>query len=139
MSVLAPLLFAASLPILDGNQIDCSQDHSQAAETICIWRDYRKADAEMNVVWRTALATAKAIDRELQGQSGPSGVPSKKSRDSLLASQRAFLTYRKETCDFVRIINAPGTKAPADQGFCLMKITKDRIQQLRNFRSLESR
>lgn len=94
---------------------DCVKRESQADMNICSFRDYLRSDIELNHAW-------DAVTKRLRGQ--------QKIFDTLLAGQRAWLTYREKQCDVWAKWYEGGTIASLMINSCLTDITKFRTKEL---------
>jgi uncharacterized protein YecT (DUF1311 family) len=92
----------------------------------CAAKFYQNADKALNVQWRKTLAAHQRSDKELSRWPSYIGP----STDSLLKSQRAWLTYREQNCETVRR-TAGGTIAPFLYYVCMFDITQARTDELR--------
>lgn len=110
---LAVALVAA--PAAQAQQVDCNNASSQAALNICSAQAARRADDELNRLWRIVKPNADA-----RGQG-----------DALLAEQRAWLKRRDRRCEAERASFGQGSFAPAAYAMCIEKMTKKRNRQLR--------
>ena len=94
---------------------NCEKRNTQFDMNVCSFRDYLRADVELNGTW-------DAVTKRLAGQM--------KSLAILLAGQRAWLTYRDKQCDFWAKWYEGGSIVPAAVNTCLTDITKFRINEL---------
>ena len=127
MIALAILLAAQSVVVAEAapEPIDACKDMvTQADMTDCAWEDFRQADAELNAQWKLTAAAMKAR--------GPydDGRPS--DFDTLLAAQRAWLTYRDEHCLGEGFLMRGGSAEPMLRGACKAELTRERTKQLQN-------
>jgi len=83
---------------------------------------YLRADRAMNIQWRKTAAAAHRLDKDSAGSEAP-------AFDPLLKGQRAWLTYRVETCTWVRA--GGGSIAPLNFWNCMTDMTSDRTKQLK--------
>jgi uncharacterized protein YecT (DUF1311 family) len=98
----------------EADGIDCAHAMTQQDMNICADKDYRRADAELNRVYRKTIA----------GQDGH-------SRDLLRASERAWIGFRDAQCRFESAENEGGTIYPLVYGGCLTALTMARTKQLK--------
>jgi uncharacterized protein YecT (DUF1311 family) len=92
----------------------CGAEQSQPALNDCAWRRYRAADAELNRVYRVALAA----------DTGAVAA-------ALRTAQRAWVRFRDAHCAYVAATYDGGSMQPMQQGACLEELTRARIRQLR--------
>lgn len=116
MIVMAMLLAA-------GVQVNCDGEVSQGEMNECAYQDFQAADAKLNAEWKLAVARVKARDRESGDQ--PSEY------DTLLAAQRAWLTYRDRHCQGEGFGMRRSAAEPRIVDSCKLKLTQARIDQLR--------
>jgi uncharacterized protein YecT (DUF1311 family) len=123
------LLAAAAEPALD-----CARnDLSQLDMNMCAYRDFERADAAMNAQWRATMAKMKqddgTIDRKYDRQPGYA--------DTLLAAQRAWLTYRDQHCLGESFYARGGSMAPMLVSGCKATLTEARTKQLRELAEVD--
>ena len=51
--------------------------------------------------------------------------------DGLGNSQRAWIRFREDDCEFSSRLLGEGTGAALDYGFCIIKMTKERVAELK--------
>jgi uncharacterized protein YecT (DUF1311 family) len=126
------LLLAAALaqaePItgMDGEPLDCEHAQYQGDMNHCAYITFETADKTMNTQWKRAVAMVKAkdaeIDRAYDRQPG--------WFDTLLAAQRAWLTYRDQSCLLAGFEARGGTMAPMLEAECKARLTDLRTEEL---------
>jgi len=84
-------LLATTGPLGAAPPLDCARASSTAEISFCAEIDLKRADAELNVVWRQALG---AIDRQSQMDTATRA----KWATALRASQRAWIAFRDADC-----------------------------------------
>jgi uncharacterized protein YecT (DUF1311 family) len=94
---------------------DCKGRQTQADMNVCSYRDYLRADIELNRTWD---AVTKKISKD---------APLFRT---LLAGQRAWLTYRDKQCEVWAKWYEGGTIASLMVNTCLTDITKFRTKEL---------
>ena len=94
---------------------NCVTRDTQFDMNICSFRDYLRADIELNRNWG-------AIKQRLAGASKAYGV--------MLAGQKAWLAYRDKQCEFWSGWYEGGSVAPAATNSCLLQITTTRANEL---------
>jgi uncharacterized protein YecT (DUF1311 family) len=94
---------------------NCVKRANQFDMNVCSFRDYLRADIELNRAWMAAT-------KRLAGQP--------KTLDVLLTGQRAWRTYRDKQCDVWANLYEGGTIVPLAVNSCLTDITKFRIKEL---------
>ena len=116
------LIGAAALALLalvparadEADGIDCAHAMAQQDMNICADKDYRKADAELNRVYKKTVAG-------LDGH----------SRDLLRASQREWIKFRDAECIYQSAQNEGGSIYPLVYAGCLTALTMERTKQIK--------
>jgi uncharacterized protein YecT (DUF1311 family) len=98
----------------EADGIDCAHAMAQQDMNICADKDYRKADAELNRAYKTAMAGLDAPNRDL-----------------LRASERAWIGYRDAQCTFENAPNQGGSIYPLVYAGCLTTLTRARTKEIR--------
>ncbi|WP_370182512.1 lysozyme inhibitor LprI family protein [Alteriqipengyuania sp.] len=102
---------------------------TQTAMNICSWQSYKRADEELNAVWKQAAARAKQSDAAAAEYDGPTDAFAR-----LLAAQRAWLEFRDAQCLAENGKREDsGTIWPLLQNSCLEALTEERTNQLRSY------
>jgi uncharacterized protein YecT (DUF1311 family) len=119
--MIAALLLLAAAPAEE----NCG-DLAQQPMNACFLQEFRRADAEMNAQWKITVEAVKAADRELDRDDGqPRYLP------TLLAAQRAWLTYRDQHCLSASFEARGGTLQPTLDSTCKTELTRERTRQLK--------
>jgi uncharacterized protein YecT (DUF1311 family) len=105
----------------DAPQCDDAQD--QSTMTRCAGLDYDKADSELNAAWIDIKAAAVESDQAV-------GDGSRDNENALLASQRAWITFRDAECEWQGFAARGGSMEPMLVSMCAAKLTRERIKQL---------
>ena len=75
--------------------VDCDNAMAQFELNACAYKEFERADAAMNAQWNVTAARMKTIDADFdRTQDNRPGY-----FDTLLAAQRAWLTYRDRHCE----------------------------------------
>ena len=121
MSLLLILALGAAEPALD-----CKDPFTQSEMNRCAYQDFLKADAELNRVWKDVSATMKAWDKDIDRSydNAPTHF------DTLLAGQRAWLTYRDEHCRLAGFQMRGGSAEPLVRESCRASVTEARTREL---------
>jgi uncharacterized protein YecT (DUF1311 family) len=98
----------------------------------CAQADEARADSALNVAWKTALAEAKGWESGIDA-AGRAANGNVTYSQALLASQRAWLSYRDAQCKLEIYANAGGHELPIYRLGCLSELTKARTTQLQDF------
>jgi uncharacterized protein YecT (DUF1311 family) len=88
----------------------------------CAYRQYQEADRALNMQWRMTAEAARRLDNDVASSEKP-------AFDHLLRGQRAWLTYRDETCAWVRA--GSGSIAPMNFFDCMARMTNARTEELK--------
>jgi uncharacterized protein YecT (DUF1311 family) len=122
------LLLAAQEP-----QVNCRDPQVQQEMNYCAAQDAERADAELNIVYRTAIASAQAADREFASyQTGPAGSSSEPGEEaSLREAQRAWVAFREAHCRLEGYEARGGSMEPMLEAGCRATITRARTAELR--------
>src|SRR5438067_6444687 len=90
----------------------------------CAQRDFKQADRALNVQWQKLVVAARRKDRTLvHDRHDPPAF------EHLLKGQRAWLTYRDETCAWVQTAFG-GSIAPMNSWVCMTDMTNARTKEL---------
>jgi len=118
----ALLLFAAAATADE----DCG-DLPQQPMNHCVLRNFERADEAMNAQWKLTSAAMKQSDRELDRtyDKEPGYFA------TLLAAQRAWLTYREQHCLGESFEARGGSLSPMLHAGCKLRLTRERTRQLK--------
>lgn len=124
MMLMSLMLLAA---VAQEPEVDCDNPQYQVEMNFCAGRDYDAADAELNAQWKVTVAALKARDKDIDRSydSQPTHY------DTLLAAQRAWLTYRDQHCLSESFAARGGSMAPMLHSGCMARLTKERTEQLK--------
>lgn len=122
--MIAALLLLLAAP---ADATDCDGDSPQQMLNICAANAAQSADAEMSAQWKLTAAEMKrrdaGVDRKFDRQPG--------YFTTLLASQRAWLSYRDQQCLVESFEMRGGSGAPQIHGGCMHRLTRERLAQLK--------
>jgi uncharacterized protein YecT (DUF1311 family) len=104
--------------------INCENAMTQAEMTQCANLDWLKADAELNMVYRSAIEKMTEMDAYL-----PEGLQG--AVETLREAQRTWIPYRDKACDAYGFLARGGTMEPMLVYGCRADLTRDRIDELR--------
>lgn len=123
--ILSLLLAAAAPANPDWN---CTDPQAQQEMNWCAAQEYAKADAALNAQWKKTAAAMKERDSDLDRShdTRPGHF------DTLLAAQRAWLTYRDKHCASEGYYARGGSMEPLLVGTCKVRLTQARTQQLKD-------
>jgi uncharacterized protein YecT (DUF1311 family) len=117
------LLLSAAMIQFDAG--DCRHEGgSQRDLNECAYKQFVESDRALNQQWRRTSAMARRVDKELNRLQMKPALP------RLVKGQRAWVTYRDETCGWVRDSN-DGSMVPMLHYFCMADVTKARTEELR--------
>ena len=100
---------------------NCKDPQDQSSMTQCAGLDFEKADKELNALWPKMKADAEASDKD---------TGKTEYADALLASQRAWITFRDAECTWQGFEMHGGSGEPMLVNGCMARLTKQRIKQL---------
>lgn len=108
-------------------EVDCENAMAQVELNICARQEYERADAAMNAQWKVTAAKMKEID------AGFDRTYDKRPGyyDTLLAAQRAWLTYRDQHCANEGYSMRGGSAEPMVTSGCMATLTEARTAQLK--------
>jgi uncharacterized protein YecT (DUF1311 family) len=125
------LLALQASPDAEARENNCADPQNQTEMNRCAGIDFRRADDDLNAVYRTVIAEAQANDRALSA-GGRASDPRPGYEAVLRAAQRAWLTYREQHCTWVGYNDARGgTMESMSYNGCRASITRERIEELR--------
>lgn len=128
MIISAVILSAASLAVAGEPQVDCDNAMTQADMNICSYRDYQQADKELNAQWKITADVQKRNDRDSRAvKDGRPGY-----FETLLAAQRAWLTFRDIHCRSEGYAMRGGSAEPLVTNGCRATLTRTRTAQLKD-------
>lgn len=98
----------------DADEGPCHDAMTQFEMNRCAAREFRKADAELNKIYRQMSKDAGAEEKV-----------------KLRAAQLAWIKFRDAHCDYESFGNKGGSIYPTVYGFCLAEVTRGRTNQFR--------
>jgi len=108
-------------------EIDCGNAMAQFELNACAYKEFERADAAMNAQWKITSARMKERDREPdRSYDNRPGY-----FDTLLAAQRAWLTYRDKHCASEGYTMRGGSAEPMVISGCQAQLTEARTIQLK--------
>jgi uncharacterized protein YecT (DUF1311 family) len=119
--LLGPAVYSANA---QAGKDPCANAQTQLEMSECQGREYKKADAALNAVYRQLTA-------KVQGEAGESAA--------LKAAQQAWIKFRDADCDFESYQNKGGTIYPLVRNGCLTALTQERTRHLRELLDDRSR
>jgi uncharacterized protein YecT (DUF1311 family) len=91
----------------------------------CATQTLKKADAELNAVYRKVILKFSTPDEP--------GIPYSEFKKQIVDAQRAWITFRDKDCNAVLAINSPGTISFVIQAGCLQSRTEHRTTELSEY------
>jgi len=127
------MMFALLLLVQPAELPDCDQEAAdrgvQQEMNICAHRDFLIADAKLNAQWKKTRAKMKALDADF-AEYQPDGDGRPGWFQSLLAAQRAWLTYRDAHCRVDGYTARGGSLEPLLVSTCKTALTNARTAEL---------
>ena len=123
--MITALLFLAAAP---EPKLDCADPQDQSSMNVCAQRDYEAADTEMNAQYHLAIATMRAADKEVDRSYDRQPT----YYDTLVAAQRAWVTFRDQTCLLESFESRGGSMQPMLDSGCRAQLTRERTKQLKD-------
>ncbi|THK38307.1 lysozyme inhibitor LprI family protein [Ensifer sp. MPMI2T] len=132
MRMFAPLagvlvLSAVSAVAQEQPAVDCQNAVTQMDMNICAGQDYDRADADLNKIYKQAVAAMKAKDKEL-GEIDAAYVG---AEEALKKAQRAWIGYRDGQCQLAGFEARGGSMEPMLVSGCLAELTRKRTTELK--------
>lgn len=94
---------------------DCSNAMTQTDMNICAGIDYKKADDNLNSVYKKILSLI-GEDKNLKSQ--------------LISAQKAWIVFRDNECTFASSAVSGGSIYPTVYASCTEELTKNRVKEL---------
>ncbi len=117
-----------AVPALADEMPDCINPQSQMEMTYCASVDYEDADNDLNALWPSIVAAAKANDEYVAEQVEGTDVPT--TLEALRTAQRAWIKFRDAQCEYEAYEVFGGTAQPMVGSLCLARLTRERIEVL---------
>ena len=128
VSILVAATICLGLAAMSAGHAQDKQVCADAQTTIeigdCVRKEYEKADAELNAVWKKVMATFESNDY----------MPANARKDwkeTLLASQRDWIAFKEADCKAVGFEWYGGTGQGNAITFCLLDHTTTRTKDLK--------
>lgn len=130
VGLLLALTMAVSVDAVQAQEdppLDCANAMSQNDMNQCAYLDFEKADKELNIVYKQAMKSAEATDKDA-AEMGPDYVGAVKA---LKKAQRAWIDYRDGHCDGMGFQATGGSMQPMLIEGCKAGLTTNRTKELR--------
>ncbi|OAP43336.1 hypothetical protein AU381_27500 [Sinorhizobium glycinis] len=108
-------------------EVDCQKAVTQMDLNICADQEYQAADAELNKIYREAIAAMQETDKEL----GAIDVAYVGAVEALKKAQRAWIGYRDGQCELAGFEARGGSMEPMLVSGCLAELTRKRTAELK--------
>ena len=125
MRAIPATVLLALLPVtaMAEEKVDCSNPQAQIEINYCAEQSFLAADAELNTVYKQAVAAMKTIDGDLpKDQRG--------AVDALKKAQREWVPYRDDACQAEGYLVAGGSMLGQVIYSCEERLTRQRIGDL---------
>ncbi len=120
------LLAFCTGPAVAQDEPDCQNAVTQFDMNYCANKDYEKADAGLNAVWKLAKKAAEESDvDQLDDLKG--------AAKALVAAQRGWIAYRDGQCELAGFEARGGSMEPMLVSGCLADMTNARRKELQSF------
>ena len=106
----------------------CERAGTQAESTQCAFREFKRADQQLNVQFQQSIRSAEKRDK-LAATRLSDGRP--RYVEALRGAQQSWLTFREAHCKVEGYWGRGGTIEPMLVNFCLARLTRERTEQLR--------
>jgi len=116
-------LWLLTAPAMADEALDCKDPQDQNSMTRCAGLDYEKADKELNAFWHKFKAETEDSDKD---------TGKHEYTDALLASQRAWISFRDVECIRQGFEAHGGSLEPMIVNGCSARLTRERIKQLQS-------
>jgi len=108
--------------------LDCADAQTQADMNQCSYLDFEKADKVLNAVYKTAVKSAQAADKE----AAEMGEPYVGAVDELKKAQRAWIDYRDGHCEGMSREALGGSMQSMLISGCQARMTEARTKELQD-------
>jgi uncharacterized protein YecT (DUF1311 family) len=138
VAVLMLSLFAAPVPQMSkqSNTVEsepCAKAMTQMDLDDCWGRQYKKADAHLNLIYRKVLQMMEKDIARDKFQKDADMLPlDQTALLDLKKTERLWIRYRASQCEAAQQQNAGGSMAPMTWAICMMDVTEDRVKELKD-------
>lgn len=123
MAIAVVLMFAGGAAAQEN--INCGYPLTQSEMTYCAEQGWHEADADLNTVYKDAMAKMREMDSYLDASL-------KGAADALKEAQRAWVPYRDKACKSYGFQARGGSMEPMLIYGCLATMTRARIEELKD-------
>lgn len=129
MIELLPIGLALAAAVQPMSEAECANAMAQMEMNACALQAFERADAELNALYRQAIAGARETDRSpdngrVEGDDRPG------EEATLREAQRAWVTFRDAHCRLEGYGERGGSMEPMVFDECRARLTRERIAQL---------
>lgn len=110
------------------SRVDCADPVTQQDMNDCANRDFEAADAELNAVYKQAMAAMRKTDAEMADLNGAYAG----AVEALKKAQRGWVAYRDGTCTLAGFEARGGSMEPMLVSGCLAETTRKRTADLKD-------
>lgn len=103
--------------------VDCYATVTQSELNQCAFEDWKEQDSHLNAAWVKAMGVMKEIDVELPEKD-------RGAADLLRKGQKAWITFRDDTCAAEGYLMHGGSAEPMLVYGCMSRLTNLRTQDL---------
>lgn len=122
--MLRPILVLACLTIpAAAQEVDCANAMAQADLNACAYQEWDAADADLNAVYRQAMALLQDWDANLPADE-------QGGAKALKEAQRAWITFRDKACEAEGYAMKGGSAEPLLVYGCMRVLTEERTAHL---------
>lgn len=122
----AALLISSALTFPSwAQEVDCANAQTQMEMTFCAEQDWNTADAALNAAYKAAVRVMKDIDANLDASD-------RGAEEALRAAQRAWVTFRDNTCAAEAWSYHGGSAEPMAIYQCRARVSDQRADELSN-------
>ncbi len=101
----------------------CTDSENQAEMNLCAQKNATAADGKLNDAYKDAIDEMKQVDASLPADQ-------RGAEQALRAAQRAWITYRDQTCAAEAFEYQGGSMQPMILSDCLARVSEDRAEEL---------
>ena len=122
--MLRPILVLACLTLpAAAQEVDCANAMAQADLNACAYQEWDAADADLNAVYRQAMALLQDWDANLPADE-------QGGAKALKEAQRAWITFRDKACEAEGYAMKGGSAEPLLVYGCMRVLTEERTAHL---------
>lgn len=125
-------MVSTKLSVAQTGKIDCENANTQTEMNLCALKDFEKADAELNKVYKNILAQ---LDKDSKAEANDTFLTThyKQLKQKFIASQKIWIQLRDANAETQRLIYEGGSMMPLIYAVSKKDDTEDRIKYLNAF------